>query len=266
MPRLFEAGAGLLDRDYAEERELVAALPLDQVGPDLAEAAMRNEAGPEWDRRVRDDPGGVLASVLRILDDYWDEAFAVEWARLEPQLLEAITEAGKALPAGVLAMLGALTPALRLDVPRRLVLLDRPHDHDVEVGERGPLRLTPSFYAWPHVRVTCEVPWALRLTYPVVPPSPHARRTEPAQLLAGLRALAADQRLEIVRLLSQEARSTQELAGLLGLSGPAVSRHLKLLLDAGVLRARREGYYVLYEVLSDRLVDLAYDIQHLGSP
>jgi DNA-binding transcriptional ArsR family regulator len=98
--------------------------------------------------------------------------------------------------------------------------------------------------------------------YPVVPPSPHARRTEPAQQLAGLRTLAADQRLEIVRLLSQEARSTQELAGLLG---PAVSRHPKLLLDARVLRARREGCYLLYEVLSDRLADLAYDIQHLGS-
>jgi len=265
VPALFEAGAGLLDRGYSDERRLVAELPLDQVGPDLAEGAMRNGAGPEWDRRVRDDPGGMLASILRILDDYWAEAFAVEWERLEPQLLDAVTETGKTLPAGVMAMLGTLAPALRLDVPRRLVLIDRPHDHDVEVAERGPLRLTPSFYAWPHVRVTCDELWALRLSYPMVPPSPHARRTQPAQLLAGLRALAADQRLEIVRLLSQEARSTQELAGLLGLSGPAVSRHLKLLLDAGVLRARREGYYVLYEVQGDRLIDLAYDIRHLGS-
>lgn len=42
------------------------------------------------------------------------------------------------------------------------------------------------------------------------------------------------------------------------------ARHLKLLLDAGVLGARREGYYVLYEVQRERLVDLAYDVQHLG--
>lgn len=110
--------------------------------------------------------------------------------------MDAVTDAGKALPAGVLAMLGGLAPALRVDVPQRLVLIDRPHHHYVDVGERGPFRLTPSFYAWPHVRITCEEPWALRMTYPVVPPSPHARRTEPAQLLAGLRA------------------------GLLGLSGP----------------------------------------------
>ena len=32
------------------------------------------------------------------------------------------------------------------------------------------------------------------------------------------------------------------------------------------LTRRREGYYVLYEVQGDRLIDLAYDIRHLGSP
>jgi DNA-binding transcriptional ArsR family regulator len=266
VPALFEAGAGYLDRRYSEERQAVGELPLDQVSRDLVAAARHNQAGPYWIGRARDDPGQVLEEILQIVDAYWDAAFADEWTRLEPQLLDAVTAAGRAMPGGVLPMLAGLAPAVRLDVHRRTVVLDLPHDHEVVVADRSPLRLTPSFYAWPHVRVTCEKPWALRLTYPVVPPSPHARRTEPAQLLAGLRALAAGHRLEIVRLLGGEARSTQELAGLLGLSESAVSRHLKMLLDAGVLGVRREGYYVLYEVQHDRLIDLAHEIHQLGAP
>jgi len=265
VPALFEAGAGQLDRGYAEERELVESLPAADVARDLSEAILVNAGNdPDLLAMVTADPAGVLAEILDLLDRYWDSAFAAQWHNLEPQLLDAVGDAGRALPGGVLTLMQELVPAVRLDTRRRLVLLDRPHDHDVDVAERGPLRLTPSFYAWPHVRVTCDRPWAPRLTYPVVPPSPHARRQEPTQLLGGLRALGATPRLEIVRLLGAEPRSTQELAGMLGLSGAAVSRHLRQLLDAGLVRTRREGYYVLYEVVADRLVALGQAIRELG--
>jgi DNA-binding transcriptional ArsR family regulator len=265
VPALFEAGAGTLERGFAEERALVAALPAYRIARDLSEAVLVNAGNdPALLARVEADPAGMLAEILDLLDRYWAEAFAAEWRHLEPQLLDAIAAAGQALPGGVLPLLRELAPAIRLDPRRHLVHLDRPHDHEVDVAERGPLRLTPSFYTWPHVRVTCDDPWPLRLTYPVVPPSPHARRQEPAALLAGLRALAAPPRLEIVRLLGRQARSTQELAGLLGLSGAAISRHLKLLLDAGLVRTRREGYYVLYEVVGDRLLALGYEVRGLA--
>lgn len=185
VPALFETGAGLLVCGYAEERELVAALPADDVGRDLAEAAMVNGAGPAVVERVLAEPAAALAEILDLLDRYWESAFAAEWWHLEPQLLDAAGAAGRALPGGVLPLLRELAPAIRLDARRRLVQLDRPHDHDLDVAERGPLRLVPSFYAWPHVRVTCDEPWPLRMTYPVVPPSPHARRSEPAELSPG---------------------------------------------------------------------------------
>jgi len=265
VPALFEAGTGHLDRSYTEERDLVASLPSADVAADLSEAILVNaDNDPELLARVAADPSGVLAEILDLLDRYWDLAFAAQWRHLEPQLLDAVGAAGRALPSGVLTLMQELAPAIRLDPRRRLVLLDRPHGHEVDVAERGPLRLTPSFYAWPHVRVTCEEPWALRLTYPVVPPSPHARREDSPELLAGLRALGAQPRLEIVRLLSAEPRSTQELAGMLGLSGAAISRHLRQLLDAGLVCTRREGYYVLYEVVPHRLAVLSNAIRELS--
>lgn len=264
VPALFEGAAGL-EPGYADERAAIARTPADAVGADLTEAILVNAGGdPTLRARVDAGPAEVLAAILDLLDEYWEVAFAQEWRHLEPQLLDAVADAGRALPGGVPTLLRALAPAIRLDGRRGLLLLDRPHDHHVEVAERGPLRLTPSFYAWPHVRVTCDEPWPLRLTYPVVPPSPRARRTGPAELLAGLRALAAQPRLDIVRLLIEQPRSTQELSGLLGLSAAAVSRHLGLLLAAELVRTRREGYYVLYEPVGQRLAELGDEIRSLN--
>lgn len=256
VPMLFEAGTGPLVAAFDDELNAVAALPDEHVAHDLGEAARVNGGPPDT------DPRAALASLLDLADRYWRAAFAEEWRHLEPKLLDAVTEAGQAMPAGVLPMLGTLAPAIRVD--RRAVSLDRPHDHRLDVAQRGPLRLTPSFYAWPHVRVTCDEPWPLRLSYPVVPPSPRARRAEPANVLNGLRALAAQPRLDIVRLLREQPRSTQELSGLLGMSGAAVSRHLRQLLDAGLVGTDRVGYYVLYRITPDALEHLAEALRGLG--
>lgn len=256
VPALFDAGAGALVASFDDELARVADLPAEQVAHDLTEAAKMNGAPPET------KPAEVLTRLLDLADRYWHAAFAEEWRRLEPRLLDAVAEAGQAMPAGVLPLLGTLAPAIRVD--GRTVVLDRPHDHKVDVAQRGPLRLTPSFYSWPHVRVTCDEPWPLRLTYPVVPPSPRARRAEPAKVLARLRALAAQPRLDILRLLREQPRSTQELSGLLGMSGAAVSRHLRMLLDADLVTTHREGYYVLYRPVPLALDDLAAQLTTLG--
>ncbi len=61
------------------------------------------------------------------------------------------------------------------------------------------------------------------------------------ELLTILRALADPTRLRIVRLLSRMELSVGELAQVLGQSQPRVSRHVRILCDAGVARRRKEG-------------------------
>jgi DNA-binding transcriptional ArsR family regulator len=269
VPALFEAGAAALVAPFEEELARVGALPDEHVVADLTKAIMMDRDRPADGvaasllERVRSSPAAVLTELLDVVSHYWEAAFAEEWQRLEPRLLDAIADAGAALPAGVLRLLGTLAPAIRVDRQARSVTLDRPHDHHVEIAERGPLRLTPSFHAWPHVRATCDDPWPLRLTYPVVPPSPRARRADPGALLAGLRALAGQPRLDILGLLREQPRSTQELSGLLGMSGAAISRHLRLLLDAELVTTRRDGYYVLYQIDPHTVDDLAARLREL---
>jgi ArsR family transcriptional regulator len=57
-------------------------------------------------------------------------------------------------------------------------------------------------------------------------------------------ALADPTRLRIVALLRRMELSVGELAQVLGQSQPRVSRHLKVLADAGVLERRKEGSWV----------------------
>jgi ArsR family transcriptional regulator len=68
----------------------------------------------------------------------------------------------------------------------------------------------------------------------------------PSDLLAGQHALAEPARLQILRAIATKARSTEEIADLIGLSQAGTSRHLHVLADAKLATRRREGYYVLY--------------------
>ena len=64
------------------------------------------------------------------------------------------------------------------------------------------------------------------------------------QALAIFRALADSTRLRIVALLRSMELSVGELAQVLGQSQPRVSRHVKILCDAGLVERRKEGSWV----------------------
>ncbi|GAB7035800.1 DUF5937 family protein [Streptomyces sp. NPDC021749] len=206
-----------------------------------------------------DDPRALLERFLAMLERYWQEAFEDEWARLEPELAAGVSEAGHQIAErGLYGMLRGLWPEVRSDARAETFWLERPHDHDIAIGPEDRLVLAPSAYVWPHVRVNCDVPWPLGLVFPLSSITREARpRIPPARLVGTLRALADDTRLRALRLIAERPRSTQELAPLVGVSEAALSKHLRVLADAGLLERRREGYYVLYRLVPDQVAGLA---------
>ena len=60
------------------------------------------------------------------------------------------------------------------------------------------------------------------------------------------RAVSDPTRLRLLRLLSRADLNVQEMVQILGMSQPGVSRHLKVLLEAGWLRQRKEGTWSWY--------------------
>jgi ubiquinone/menaquinone biosynthesis C-methylase UbiE len=67
-------------------------------------------------------------------------------------------------------------------------------------------------------------------------------------LLAALRAVAERTRLRLVILCARGELTVTELTQILGQSQPRVSRHLKLLCEAGLLDRFREGSWVFYRL------------------
>ena len=67
-------------------------------------------------------------------------------------------------------------------------------------------------------------------------------------LLAALRAVAEPTRLRLLILCSRGELTVSELAQILGQSQPRVSRHLKLMCEAGLLDRFREGSWVFYRI------------------
>jgi SAM-dependent methyltransferase/DNA-binding transcriptional ArsR family regulator len=70
-------------------------------------------------------------------------------------------------------------------------------------------------------------------------------------LLAGLRAAGEATRLRLLHALGQSDLTVSELTQILGQSQPRISRHLKLMVEAGLLERHREGAWVFYR-LADR--------------
>lgn len=71
------------------------------------------------------------------------------------------------------------------------------------------------------------------------------------KLLQGLRAAAEPTRLRIIALCGHAELSVNELTAILGQSQPRVSRHLKLLVDGGVLERNKEGSRAYYRLSHD---------------
>jgi len=83
-------------------------------------------------------------------------------------------------------------------------------------------------------------------------------------------ALASRPRREILAYLSKAELTTTELAERFSMSTPAISRHLSVLENAGLVKSERQGQCVLYSLVPDNLVNtltgFAFEVCPVGGP
>jgi predicted transcriptional regulator len=77
------------------------------------------------------------------------------------------------------------------------------------------------------------------------------------ELVTFFKALADSNRLKIVGLLAEKSYSVEELAELLKLKPSTVSHHLARLSEAGLVQARSESYYNVYQLDQSMLEEKA---------
>jgi DNA-binding transcriptional ArsR family regulator len=74
--------------------------------------------------------------------------------------------------------------------------------------------------------------------------------------LTALEVLAEPRRLQILDLLRDGEQPVGDLVNRLGISQPAVSKHLRVLKDAGLVEARSDAQRRLYRIRPEPLVEL----------
>jgi len=86
-----------------------------------------------------------------------------------------------------------------------------------------------------------------------------ARRAKdkgPERLYEAFKALAEPQRIAILRLVHEQERPAAEIASHFKTTRQAISQHLQLLTNAGLLELRREGTKRLYRVRKEAFGDV----------
>lgn len=83
-------------------------------------------------------------------------------------------------------------------------------------------------------------------------------------------ALASSPRRQILAYLSEAELTTTQLAERFAMSTPAISRHLSILENAGLVSSERKGQFVIYRLNRDKLVNnltsYAFELCPVGRP
>jgi DNA-binding transcriptional ArsR family regulator len=79
---------------------------------------------------------------------------------------------------------------------------------------------------------------------PTVPRDP----LQPQRCARLLAALAAPERLKVVRLLADGPRNVTEITEVVGIPALNISHHLKVLKHAALIRGKKQGRFILYSL------------------
>jgi DNA-binding transcriptional ArsR family regulator len=208
-----------------------------EVGLDPETAAVREEARRHPERFVR--------RLLSLLDRYWKEVFAPEWERRRPVLEQRRRhEAVRLESMTPEAWLTGLHDRISYDRGAGELVFHKRVDYRFPLDRLREIICIPSTFSAPHLWIGFD---ADRLWIYINTPVPAAEvERVPSAILSVAKALSDETRVLIYKAVLKRPCYTQELARHLGLAEPTVSRHLKVLKEAGLVRSEKEGPLVLY--------------------
>lgn len=77
------------------------------------------------------------------------------------------------------------------------------------------------------------------------------------------KALADENRLKIIKMLSVKELCVCEIYDKLNMSQPAISHHLKILRQAGLVKDTKEGKWIYYSLDLETIESIAHEYQEL---
>ncbi|WP_371578175.1 DUF5937 family protein [Streptomyces sp. NBC_01314] len=213
-------------------------------------AAARGPLQLRFTRRLLADPPGVRSWLRQFLEDCDEAFFAETWSRLcHPLAADARHKTELLRHRGLAEALAAVSPSMTLDgvgSAAERIVVDKLVEGRTHTGDGG-LLLVPTSLGRPHLTVLHRFGWQPVIQYPVSAAEPAAPLSV-EQLALRMAALSHPVRMRLCRNLARGANTTGELAQMLGMTPPEISRHLSVLKKAGLLTTRRRGRYVLHQL------------------
>ena len=196
------------------------------------------------------DLAQVKPRFIAVVERFWRQVYREEWAATLPIMRRSTLYHRRQryrlnFPDLFTAVTGRLLPKTHADLaPERV-------------------RFVPSCYVGPYFTFVRQAE-GLTVFYNCRTMHLDRRPSGRPGLFPMLKALADETRLQIVEMLHGREMYAQQIVERLGISQAAVSRHLRLMVSAGVLRVRREGGAKFYTVNRDTMTYLAEALRELG--
>lgn len=206
-------------------------------------------------RRLRDAPDELRRRLVAFLWRFGARVFEPEWRRVRPALREETDRRRLELRRDGLGVIARVTPTAKEAHDPHRVVFDKLYEASARLRD-DPCVLLPSVHAGPHVTIkhVRGLPITVQYTIGSTP------QTSFEAVDRRIRALSAPSRVRICREVLRGRRTTVDLAHYTGMPEPQVSRHLRRLREAGLVRTSREGRMVYYELETDALRRIGEDV------
>lgn len=210
--------------------------------------------------KLMENPEESRRQFITMFEAFWNACVKEDWPMMEELFLKDISFRGrKLMNEGPLSLLASLSKEIDIYPNEKRAVIRRISKAEISFDEGDLLFLAPTYFAWPHLLVNGHKP--VGINYSIMENQLEATKPMPPEnLLRFFRAMGDFTRLQIVKYLAQKPRSTRELAGLIGVTEGAISKHLKLLGDAGLITSKRESYYVFYQLLEKPFSDFPFGL------
>ncbi|MGC9333010.1 MAG: ArsR/SmtB family transcription factor [Anaerolineae bacterium] len=212
---------------------------------------IESDVAPEIVTSLVADGEGLKQRIITALDRLWQEVYEAEFQATRPLMERSVLYHraqvySPTFEETFLAVTGRLVPeriGALLPTVMRVVFI-------------------PSYYLGPYVAYA-HAGQEMILFYNCRSTPKGPGGVQGTSLYPPLKALADETRLQIVTLLQGREMYAQEIVDQLQISQPAVSRHLNLMVAAGVLRVRPDGNAKYYSVDGEVLIRLANGLRAL---
>ena len=210
-------------------------------------------------QKVLNKPTYYRNLLCDLLYDYQQHYFARELYRMEPWLVKSVHELKKAIAENPYEAMNAIHPRFKLD--QRSVRFYKADTWMFAYEEIETLTIYPSSFIAPHLLVGLEAPAIIVYLHVSFPnQTAISQDAVPLDLLSILAALGDKTRLQLLKQMAQHPFCTLQLSESTGLAKATISKHLKILEKAALIKGERHGHFVFYKTDLQKLDQLKVDL------